>query len=94
MKVPLPGATAGDTSVAIKMTRSMATALLSGLMAASTSVNGARASSMAKECTSKKAKSGKVFGKWAKESSGSNLQLRLAMNLSDCELVFNLKIPY
>jgi len=49
---------------------------------------------MAKECTSKKAKSGKVFGKWAKESSGSNLQLRLAMNLSDCELVFNLKIPY
>ena len=53
------------------MTRSTDTALLSGLMAVSTSVIGARASSTAKECTSKKARSGKVFGKWAKESTGS-----------------------
>lgn len=76
------------------MTRSMDTALLSGPMAASTSVNGVRASSTAKECTSKKAKSGKVFGKWAKESSGSNLQLHLAMNHSDYIVNFNLKIPH
>jgi len=67
-----PGVMADDTSVAIRMIRSTVKVLLNGLMAESILVSGAKESSTAKACTSKKAKRGKASGKWASVSSGSN----------------------
>ena len=70
----LPGVMAVDMLVAIKMIRSMDMERLSGLTAVNTSVNGAKANSTAKVSISRKAKSGKEFGRWVRGLSGSSLQ--------------------
>ena len=59
-------------SEAIKMIRNMVMAHLNGLMVASILVNGSWVNSMEKEFISKKERKDKVFGRWAKELSGSS----------------------
>jgi len=74
VKVYLRGAMAGDTWEAIKMIRSMAMVLLSGLTVGSILVNGFWGNSMVREFISKKAKKDKGFGRWVKELSGSKAE--------------------
>ena len=67
------GVTAVDTLVNTKMTRNTATELSNGPMVASTSASGALESSTARVSTSRRERSVRVSGRWAKESSGSKL---------------------
>ena len=72
-KERLLGVMGVDMKETTKMIKSMVMVLLSGLTVENISENGAKANNMAKEFTSKKAKRGKVSGKWVKELSGSRL---------------------
>ena len=72
-KVLSHGVMGVDTKETTKMIRNMVTVPSSGQMAENISVNGAKANSMVKVFTSKRAKRDKVSGKWAKELNGSRL---------------------
>ena len=69
----LHGVIGVDTKETTKMIKNMVTVRSSGRMAENISVNGAKANSMVKVFTSKRAKRDKVSGKWAKELNGSRL---------------------
>ena len=70
-RAPSHGAMAVDTLAATRTIRSMATARSSGPTVANILANGVKASNTGKVSTSKKAKSGKESGKWARGLSGS-----------------------
>ena len=55
------------------MIRSMAKVLLNGQMAESISENGTKANNMARVPTSKMGRRDSVFGRWARELSGSKI---------------------
>lgn len=61
------GVTAESTLVITKMIRSTAPAPSHGPMDDATRVSGIRANNTVRACTSKKARSDMVFGKWGKE---------------------------
>lgn len=69
-KALLLGVMADDMLAAIRMIRSTATEPLNGQMVESILVNGAKVNNMEKVFTSKKARKGRVFGKWARGLSG------------------------
>jgi|TARA_B110001450_G_scaffold236451_1_gene241910 hypothetical protein len=72
-KVLSHGVMGVDTKETTKMIRNMVTVPSSGQMAENISVNGAKANSMVKVFTLKRAKRDKVSGRWEKELSGSRL---------------------
>ena len=72
----LHGVMGVDTKETTKMIKNMVTVRSSGRMAENISVNGAKANSMVKVFTSKKAKRDRASGTWVKERSGSATPLR------------------
>ena len=78
-KVLSHGVMGVDTKETTKMIKNMVTVPSSGQMAENISVNGAKANSMVKVFTLKRAKRDKVSGRWEKELSGSRLRRRQLM---------------